>query len=536
MCIFFVFFFATHQVMLIFKRLYLVTVNYFMKNTRYLFLYLLLVLLLKVHGAAAQAPGIAWQKTVGSLGTDVSQCVQQTPDGGYAVLGMTTDQTFAGPEDEYFNIDVTRLSATGDVLWRRLYGGLGNDFGYTIRNTVDGGFIVAASTSSTDNDVTAGLGGYDVWVLKLSAAGDIEWQKSFGGPGNEAAFDIRQTTDTGYIFVGRTSSANGHVTENKGGFDMWVVKLTPTGALQWQHTFGGTADDNLMSVMQTSDGGYIVAGDTYSANGDITGSHGSEDYWVAKLSASGSIEWKKCYGGANADYAQSVRVTPDGDYIIAGGSNSVDGDVTGNIGAGDMWIVKLSATGGIAWQRCYGSTANDAANSIEVTADGGFIVAGWASGGNMNVTGFTGLRDYWLVKLSETGALQWQKCLNKDGFNEANCVIQDNTGAYIVAGRAVSPVVPEASDGWVVALSMAADVADINIIEEYAAFPNPTTGMLFLNSVAASVSIYNTIGANLKVVYTTDRIDLGGLPSGVYTIVVTGQGAGVTHRLTVSKL
>lgn len=507
-----------------------------MKNTCYLFPFLILALLFKTHICAAQAPGIVWQKTIGSLGTDVSQSVQQTPDGGYIVLGMSTDETFAGPEDEYYNIDVTRLSATGAVLWRRLYGGLGNDFGYTIRNTVDGGFIVAASTSSIDKDVTAGLGGYDVWVLKLSAVGDIEWQKSFGGTGNEAAFDIRQTTDTGYILVGRTTSANGDVTENKGGFDMWVVKLTRTGALQWQHTFGGTADDNLMSVMQTSDGGYIVAGDTYSANGDISGSHGSEDYWVAKLSAAGIIEWKKCYGGANADYAQCVRLTPDGGYIVAGGSNSVDGDVTGNIGTGDMWIVKLSATGAVTWQRNYGSTAHDAANSIELTTDGGFIVAGWASGGNMNVTGFTGLRDQWLVKLSALGALQWQKCLNKNGFNEANCVIQNGVGDYIVAGRAVSLTAPEASDGWVVALSQAAGISSFDMAGKYAAFPNPTTGMLFLNSVAASVAVYNAIGANLKVAYSTDRIDLSSLPPGAYTIAVADGEGNTTYRFTAIKL
>lgn len=507
-----------------------------MKKYPYLISFVIISLFFGSRSVQAQSPGIVWQRTLGSFEKDVSQCVQQTPDGGYVVVGTSQEDEPTTLATKFFNVNVTRLSATGSVLWDRVYGGGGNEYGYTIRNTVDGGFIVSASTSSSDHDVSTNFGAYDVWVLKLSAAGDIEWEKSFGGSAGEAAFDIRQTLDTGYIFVGSTASANGHVTENKGGYDMWVVKLSKTGSLQWQHTYGGSANENLMSVLQTADGGYIVAGDTYSSDGDITGSHGYEDYWVAKLSATGNIEWKRCYGGGNADYAQSIRTTPDGGYIVAGGSNSTNGDVSSNIGGGDMWIVKLSAAGGILWQRSFGSTADDAANSIEVTADGGFLVSGWVSGGNTHVTGFKGARDYWLVKLSSTASIQWQKCLNNRGFNEANCAIQTTDGDYLVAGRTVAISDPNFSDGWVVALSHSVEVNEIPASAELSFFPNPTTGPLFLKGITnADITVTNLQSVVVKAVRNANQLDISEVPAGIYMVTVSAGQGPVTHFM-VSKL
>ncbi len=182
-------------------------------------------------------------------------------------------------------------------------------------------------------------------------------------------------------------------------------------AIQWEKALGGTGYDYATSIVQTSDGGYIVAGYSYSNDGDVTGNHGSADYWVVKLDNTGSISWQKSLGGSGDDEAASIVQTSDGGYIMAGSSNSNDGDVTGNHGSYDCWVVKLDNTGSVSWQKSLGGTGGDLASSVEQTSDGGYIVAGQSYSTDGDVTGNHGVADCWVVKLDDTGSISWQKSL-----------------------------------------------------------------------------------------------------------------------------
>ena len=239
-----------------------------------------------------------------------------------------------------------------------------------------------------------------------------QWQKSLGGTNNDQAYSIQQTTDGGYIVAGWSSSIDGDVTGNHGGNDYWVVKLNSSGTIAWQKSFGGSNDDYAYSIQQTNDGGYIVAGWSRSNDGDVTGHYGTTnyyDYWVVKLNSTGTIEWQKSLGGSDHDYAYSIWQTTDGGYIVTGRSYSNDGDVTGNHGGDDYWVVKLNSTGTIAWQKSLGGTNNDQAYSIQQTNDGGYIVAGRSYSNDENVTGHHGTAnyyDYWVVKLNSTGTIE----------------------------------------------------------------------------------------------------------------------------------
>lgn len=262
----------------------------------------------------------------------------------------------------------------------------------------------------------------------------IQWQKSFGGTGNENANSIVQTTDGGYILAGYTSSSNGDVTLNKGGDDYWIVKLNASGTLEWQKTYGGSSDDQAYSVVQTTDGGYIVAGYSYSVDGDITNWQGDKDYWILKLDAMGDIQWQKKYGGDDKETAYSIKQTLDGGYIVAGNSYSYDGvirpingDITDFHGGVDGWIVKLSSMGTIEWQKCMGGTSVDGFYSIEQTADGGYIA-----------TGEYYVYGYWLVKLDSSGNMQWQKVYSDT--DTAFSVNQTSDGGYIMAGDVVTRI------------------------------------------------------------------------------------------------
>ena len=207
-----------------------------------------------------------------------------------------------------------------NAQWATTYGGSGTDEANFIQQTSDGGYIVAGMTDSF------GAGEYDIWVLKLSPDGEIEWQKTYGGSGTDEANFIQQTSDGGYIVAGMTDSFGA------GEYDIWVLKLSSTGDIEWQKTYGGSRWDETPSIQQTSDGGYIVAG---SAN--FGG--GSRDFWILKLSPDGEIEWQKTYGGSDHDFAHSIQQTSDGGYIVAG--------YTFSWGAGseDFWVLKLSSDG-----------------------------------------------------------------------------------------------------------------------------------------------------------------------------------------------
>jgi hypothetical protein len=187
-----------------------------------------------------------------------------------------------------------------------------------------------------------------MWIVKLTNTGTITWQESLGGTASDQAYSIGQTSDGGYIVAGRSQSNDGDATGNHGNFDMWIVKLTNTGAITWEKSVGGTGVDYAESIQQTSDDGFVVAGSSLSNNGDITGNHGFWDMSIVQLTSSGSVSWQKSLGGTDNDFSYSIRQTSDFGYIVGGGSLSNNGDVTGNHGFSDIWVVKLSPLVGIS--------------------------------------------------------------------------------------------------------------------------------------------------------------------------------------------
>jgi hypothetical protein len=378
----------------------------------------------------------ALQVTTGaSGGDDYCYSSQQTADGGYIMVGDVAstngDVTNAHGLYDWW---VVKTSSTGAIQWKKSLGGSGNDYAQSIKQTSDGGYIVAGETSSNDGDVTGNHGLNDCWVVKLDPSGNITWQKTLGGTGSDFAEDIIQTTDGGYIMEGGTTSNDGDVSGNHGGLDYWVVKLTAAGNISWQKCLGGTGYDYAYSIKQTSDGGYIVAGDVNSNDGDVSGNHGSFDYWIVKLDAAGNITWKKIMGGTGEEDARDIQQTTDGGYIIAGFSNSIDGDVTGNHGDFDYWIVKINAAGNISWQKSLGGSQSDAAHSIKQTSDGGYVVGGDEYSTDGDVTGNHGNYDYWVIKLDNLGALLWQKTLGGTSNEYAYSLQVTSDGGFLISG------------------------------------------------------------------------------------------------------
>ncbi|MHC1774159.1 MAG: T9SS type A sorting domain-containing protein [Lentimicrobium sp.] len=325
-----------------------------------------------------------------------------------------------------------------EIDWKKSFGGTGHDNLHSIQHCVEGGFVAAGYSHTADGDITQNHGEKDFWVVRLTDTGSIVWQKSLGGSEDDHARSVIRTNDGGFVAFGSTSSNDGDITGSKGGIDYWIVKLDDTGNMEWQKSLGGSIFEYAHEVIQTTDGGFAVVGFSDSGDGDITGNHGNYDYWVVKLDGSGEIIWQKALGGSSMDQAFAIRQTTDGGYIIAGASISDDGDVTHHIASNDCWIVKLDASGNLSWEKSYGGRGSEFPQSIVQTIDGGYVFAGWTESSDGDVTANHGQRDAWVVKLNSIGDLVWQHSFGGSMTETASEIRQLPDGNYIVCGYSFS--------------------------------------------------------------------------------------------------
>jgi len=402
-----------------------------------LILFLILISSVASASAVQNSPSIEWQKCFGGSGTDRAHSIQQTSDGGYIVAGesKSNDGNVTG---NHGNTDcwIVKLDANGNIVWEKCLGGSSLEWASVIQQTSDGGYIVAMISDSNDGNVTGNHGLRDSWVVKLDTNGNMVWQKCLGGLDYDLTYSIQQTSDGSYIVVG-FSGSNVDITGKYGDTDCWIVKLDANGNIVWQKCLGGSSYDYANSIQQTSDGGYIIAGESESNDGNVTGNHGNTDYWIVKLDANGNIVWQKCFGGSGIDKPSSIQQTSDGGYIVAGESDSNDGNVTGNHGNTDCWIIKLDENGNIIWQKCLGDLGYEGAYSIRQTSDGSYIIAGNSQPAGDIPENYRSV-DYWIVKLDANGNIVWQKCLGGSSYDYANSIQQTSDGGYIIAGESES--------------------------------------------------------------------------------------------------
>ncbi len=393
-------------------------------------------------------PSTLLPKTLlGGNNSDIAFSVRQTIDSGYIVAGNTEssqDGDVTGVNNGGIDCWVVKLSNTGTLQWNKVFGGSGYDYLVEIKQTADSGFVFAAiSGSSAEGDITGtNHGQYDYWVVKLDANGNKTWDVLLGGSAYDWVSSIAQTADSGYIVGGYSfSSANGDVTPvSHGNSDYWIVKLDKNGAITWNILLGGNGEEELRSIAQTADGGYIAAGNTsFGVSGNVTGAvNGAFDYWVVKINSTGAVSWNKTIGGDGEEFAFSAQQTADGGYIVGGNSNSITGGniTTSSHGDLDMLVVKLDASGNIVWDKMLGGTFEEKLNEIMQTADGGYVLAGHSlssASGDVSQTNH-GAEDAWVLKLDSNGNLVWNKLYGGNNADIANAVRQTFNSGFIVAG------------------------------------------------------------------------------------------------------
>ena len=306
------------------------------------------------------------------------------------------------------------------------------------------GYLVVTSSSSSDGDVTGAHGRADIWVIKMNFSGDVIWKKAFGGTQWEYFQKVFVHNDGSITIFGYTDSPNGDVIGHHGFQDVWVIKLNSSGTLLWQKALGGSAEDGFRWAEVLPDNSYIMAGYTFSNNGNVSGNHGSADIWIVKLSSSGDVQWQKCFGGTNDDRPRTIQLIPGNQFLIIGGTLSNNGDVTGNHGNADAWIFKIDNTGALLTQKFYGGSAEDVAFKAVIANNGNYIIMGATRSVDGDVTGYHGSaagseRDTWIFSIDPISlSLNWQKCIGGSDSDSPTDMIKNSNGDVIVSSSTFS--------------------------------------------------------------------------------------------------
>ena len=323
--------------------------------------------------------------------------------------------------------------------WARQYGGSNVDIPFAIKFTTDGGTIVAGYTDSKDGDISPQPNReyWDLWVVKLDRCGNIQWERSFGGTNYESARDVVQTADGGYIVAGETNSTDGGVVAGYGGTkDIWILKLNATGNITlakkiWRNRFG-----YCQSYSFINDGTFYLIASSSSNDGNITGNHGTGGYTdgvLMKLDASGNLLWSKCFGGSKNEELLDIEII-NGRTYLAGYANSTDGDIPPQQKNYDVWLLALDANGNKIFSKVYGGSQNDVAYSMTKGNDGSLTLAGYTTSNDGDVSGAKGSQDYWIININPAnGKLNWQKVMGGTDADYANSVITDMTAVILLA-------------------------------------------------------------------------------------------------------
>ena len=292
---------------------------------------------------------------------------------------------------------------SGNISWEKSYGFPGNDLGFSIIQTLNGDFFVSgvldvSGSGGDGNDRSLHAGG-DYWGLKLDNNGTKIWRRYFGGSFTDSAFDVVATDDDGFILIGSSDSGDVDITNNKGGYDFWIVKIDGNGNMVWEKSFGGSQIDEARSITKTNDGNYLIVGDSRSNDQDISNSKGAADMWLIKISDAGMLIWEKSFGGSSFDVARNISPTADGGFLLSGSSRSQDGDVEINKGQNDVWLVKVNNSGNLEWQITLGGTKIDFAYSAVELNNGKIIVAGESNSDDGDILENNGFTDILISKI-----------------------------------------------------------------------------------------------------------------------------------------
>ncbi len=503
---------------------------------------------------------IPWQQCYGGSDQDNAKDIINV-SGGYLIIGWTEsndgDISFNnGGSDGW----IIKADSIGNIIWEKSYGGTKGDNFFRIFPDNLGNYFILGASNSSDGDVNYDpyTDSWDYWILKIDPNGNIIWDKIVGGNYGDILWSGSPTLDGGVVAVGWIYSNDGDVSVNYGGADTWAVKISSDGELEWDFTIGTDWIDKGQAILQTSDGGYLIASSSAiheNAIGNITctpHTYGWAEGVLFKLDSNLNLEWQHCYGGSDHDGITAIMEVSDG-YVFGAYVNSNDGDISGWHGGNDIWIVKIDFSGNIIWQNPLGGSRSEFISTLLLTEDESIVIPGYTQSNDGNVSGNHTMSEYdydiWFVKLNNEGDLFSQQCFGGVGSEIVEFgVVKKSDNNFVIAGHTdFGPsydvgCTPHGGNGvdkdyWVFEIqdTLTSTLASIGFTEEVKVYPNPADEYVCFDVTSGGlvempeVKIFNSQGMPVKdlvLFESKGKIiwDLRKVAPGVYFYQITSNG------------
>ena len=358
-----------------------------------------------------KAGDVSWMKTYGGSGDDRAAKVIQTEDNGFVMVGYnrSNDQDVSSNEGlrDYW---VVKLDNSGQIQWEKSFGFPGLDEAFSVIQTKDKGYFITGYLDVTasegggnddgkkhqKNDLKHGVG--EFWGIKLNASGEREWRRYFGGTNNDRSYGVVQTEDEGFLMIGSSESEDFNISDPRGSYDFWIVKVGKQGELIWEKSYGGTEIDVAYAITDNGNNTYTIVGDSRSSDTDITNFKGNADLWIIQIDAAGKLLWQKSLGGSQFDTGRGICTMKNGNLFITGNSRSNDIDLTTNKGETDLWSLVMDTQGQLLWSDTLGGSKSDFGESCIQTSDGKIIVVGNSNSFDLDISSNRGSKDILVVK------------------------------------------------------------------------------------------------------------------------------------------
>ncbi|MFN3848842.1 MAG: T9SS type A sorting domain-containing protein [Spirosomataceae bacterium] len=396
----------------------------------------------------SQNLALHWQKTMGGKNNEFAYSVVELSDGSFVMVGSTNSGIDGDVVETKGMSDmwVIKTKANGQIEWSKCFGGTKDDIATDVVETTDKAILVVGTTNSVDGDAQGSGTRGGILLFKIKTNGTLEWKRVFAGGYNasEAGYlrgdgsskpSLKNTADGGYI-LGATR--DGGVNTGYREYDFWLAKLNASGTILWQQHYGSSRNDVMNEVILTSDGGYIMLGGTEGQSNEILGAgRGFFDTYIVKVSANGSQQWQRAFGGSSFDSAYSAGETSDRGFAVVGETTSRDFDFQGNLGQKDGFIIRLSASGQLLWKIMVGGIENDGINHLE-KVNNQFIGFGFSGSTLSGAKPNSSLPDFWMISFTESGTINYNKLWGGGDEDLARCGIPTKDGSFIVVGQSQS--------------------------------------------------------------------------------------------------
>jgi hypothetical protein len=484
-------------------------------------------------------PAIQWQRSFGSTNEDHVLGAVQTNDNGYIVAGISVnsagDSASIGNHGDLDGL-VIKVDSSGNVIWKKFFGGSDREDINGIKQTVDGNYIVYGTTQSTNGDLSQNTLPYAQWLLKINDNGDIIWSKTIQVNFEYSSYGLTTLSTGEFLLIG-TIYWNDTTFNNTLSYDMTAVLLDSTCNVIWQNMYGGSSIEQGFKCLEANDGTLMLAGINYSNNNECTSNHGIADIWAVNIDHSGNLLWQKSVGGVDSEESIGIVQDANDNYYIAGFAQSNSFDVSGNHGNKDIWLVKLSPTGTFLKQKCLGGIYTDIASEIAINQAGNLIVSGNTGSSDGDVTFNHGNSDFWVLELDTAFNILWEKCYGGTSYETSYSIIPTNDGGNLVVGGSrsldgdVTGHTPNvtSNDFWVVKLnSLSSDINVVNpALDALNIYPNPVKETFKISAKMSgkiNLSIRNSIGRLMsqsnyenaeKIIFNATEY-----PAGMYLITV----------------